>query len=550
MRNTRARTRTALAGTACAWLAAGLLAGPAAAASTAGASTAVASTAAASAGGQHGARAWHGAPGAPGTERVSLAHDGGQLARESYGYALSTDGRWLTFTTDADQVVPGDTDGRSDTFVRDLATGRVERLALTGPEWEVSDVSASADGMLLAFAAWRRDLPPDQPWQEDLFLHDRRTHRTERLLPPNPQPDKGLQMPVISANGRVVAFQSVRADLVPGDTNGVADIFALDRTDGTIRRANVTSDGAQAPRAAARPVLSADGRQVGFISRSPVGDPGPGAGASGGRNAGADAGADGPVADGLAMDGPAAEGPGAERPGDAGAVTGVGDAGVVEAAGRAGRPGPPRSHPQDLWGERGSGPGAGLSAPRKPRFEPMYVHDLGTGRTVAASVMQDGAEIGATTHALSADGRFALFASKSAVVVPGDTNGAFDLFLRDLKRGTTERVSRAPGGGAAAGDSLFGQFSGDGKTLVFVSGASNLVPGDTNGVDDLFARDLRTGEVERLSLRTDGTQSTTPPDAYLTDAHARTVVFGSADDHLVPGDTNAATDLFARHRRG
>lgn len=516
MRNTRARTRTALAGTACAWLAAGLLAGPAAAASTA-----VASTAAASAGGQHGAwhgaRAWHGAPGAPGTERVSLAHDGGQLARESYGYALSADGRWLTFTTDADQVVPGDTDGRSGTFVRDLATGRVERLALTGPEWEVSDVSASADGMLLAFAAWRRDLPPDQPWQEDLFLHDRRTHRTERLLPPNPHPDKGLQMPVISANGRVVAFQSVRADLVPGDTNGVADIFALDRTDGTIRRANVTSDGAQAPRAAALPVLSADGRQVGFISRSPVGAPGPGAGASGVRNAGADAGADGPA---------------------------------TEGAGRADRPGVPPGRAQDLWGERGSGPGAGLSAPRKPRFEPMYVHDLGTGRTVAASVMQDGAEIGATTHALSADGRFALFASKSAVVVPGDTNGAFDLFLRDLKRGTTERVSLAPGGGEAAGDSLFGQFSGDGKTLVFVSGASNLVPGDTNGVDDLFARDLRTGEVERLSLRTDGTQSTTPPDAYLTDAHARTVVFGSADDHLVPGDTNAATDLFARHRRG
>ncbi|MFT2015170.1 TolB family protein [Streptomyces sp. 796.1] len=463
---------------------------------------------------------------------MSLAHDGGQLARESYGYALSADGRWLTFTTDADQVVPGDTDGRSDTFVRDLATGRVERLALTGPEWEVSDVSASADGMLLAFAAWRTDLPPDQPWQEDLFLHDRRTHRTERLLPPNPHPDKGLQMPVISANGRVVAFQSVRADLVPGDTNGVADIFALDRTDGTIRRANVTSDGTQAPRAAALPVLSADGRQVGFISRSPVGDPGPGAGTSGVRGAAADAGAVGPAAEGV---------------------------------GRADRPGVPPGRAQDLWGERGAGagtsdatgqardvpqPGTGPRGPRKPRFEPMYVHDLRTGRTVAASVMQDGAEIGATTHALSADGRFALFASKSAAVVPGDTNGAFDLFLRDLKRGTTERVSLAPRGVEAAGDSLFGQLSGDGKTLVFVSAASNLVPDDTNGVDDLFARDLRTGEVERLSVRTDGTQSTTPPDAYLTDTHARTVVFGSADDHLVPGDTNAATDLFARHRRG
>ncbi|MFE6778100.1 TolB family protein [Streptomyces sp. NPDC057702] len=499
-----------MAGALGAWLAVGLLPGAAAAVGPGGAERGAAGrTGVERAVGKRGGGERVGAAGRVGggreagrfaagrTERVGLAHDGAQLNRDAHGYALRADGRSLIFTTEADHVVPGDTDGRADTFVRDLDSGHVERLDLIGSQWEVVELSASADGRFLAFAARRTEAPPDELPEEDLFLHDRHTHRTEPLLPTSPDPGKGLQMVEISANGRTVVFQSVRPDLVPGDTNGVADIFAYDRWQGSVRRANVYSDGTQAPRAATQPVVSGDGRRVGFISRTPVGDPRPGP-------------ARGPAA-------PSA---------------------TPQASGSAK---PPESVEPP-----------GPSGSRKPRFEPLYVHDLDTGRTVAASTTSDGTDVGATRGSLSADGRFALFASRSHLVVPGDANGVHDLFLRDLERGTTERVSLTPGGGEANGESVYGVLSPDGRTLLFTSDASNLVPGDTNEVADLFARDLRTGAVERLTIRADGTQSSTAPEEYagavLTDAEARQVVFVSADDHLVPGDTNAVSDLFARHR--
>ncbi|MCS0636816.1 hypothetical protein NX801_14335 [Streptomyces sp. LP05-1] len=459
MRHTTAttrRTRTALAVLAGACLTAAVLAPGTAAARPADGGTDWAVPAA-------------GRP-APTTERVSLGAGGVQGNGPSYTVAVGPGGRSVTFLSDADNLVPGDTDGATDIFVRSLVTGRIERIELGRPGVDPVAASVSADGRTLVVEVYRRDPDTGEP-RDELLVHDRRTGRTRPLLPENPTA-AGSGQAVISANGRFVAFQSARSDLVPGDTNKVADIFVRDLRRGTTRRVNVYSDGTQAARAAASPTISADGGRVGFTSRTDLAAPVP-------------------------------EEPGPEKPGEA----------------------------------------------RKPRFYPMFVHDLRTGRTVAASVSRDGTSAGATGPFLSADGRYAVYASTYTDLVPGDTNGKSDVFLRDLRRGTTTRINLAPGGAQTEGGASYSaQLSADGRTVVFESAAHNLVPGDTNNTYDLFARDLRTGAVELLTRTVDG-PFTGYTGSVALDARARTVVFDSDADNLVTGDTNGAYDVFAVHRR-
>src|SRR5262249_10482274 len=94
---------------------------------------------------------------------------------------------------------------------------------------------------------------------------------------------------------------------------------------------------------------------------------------------------------------------------------------------------------------------------------------------------------------LSSDGRYVAFASDANDLVPGDTNGFIDVFVRDRQLGTTVRVSVGPGGVEANGLSLYPSLSSDGRYVAFWSLASNLVPGDVNRVGDIFVRDLQTG---------------------------------------------------------
>ncbi|MEV4724593.1 TolB family protein, partial [Micromonospora humida] len=93
--------------------------------------------------------------------------------------------------------------------------------------------------------------------------------------------------------------------------------------------------------------------------------------------------------------------------------------------------------------------------------------------------------------ALSADGRYVVFGSDATDLVARDTNGVPDVFLRDLRAGTTVRVSLSAGGRQANDHSYQGAVTPDGRQVAFASGATNLVPGDTNGVIDVFLRRLR-----------------------------------------------------------
>jgi hypothetical protein len=110
---------------------------------------------------------------------------------------------------------------------------------------------------------------------------------------------------------------------------------------------------------------------------------------------------------------------------------------------------------------------------------------------------------------ISDDGRFIAFPSDASNLVPGDTNGFQDLFVFDRRRDQIERIHVSSSGEQANGPSLTRQrISGNGRYVLFLSTATNLVPGDTNGVEDAFVRDLKRDTTERVTVGTRGEQIT------------------------------------------
>src|SRR5262245_61019314 len=119
----------------------------------------------------------------------------------------------------------------------------------------------------------------------------------------------------------------------------------------------------------------------------------------------------------------------------------------------------------------------------------------------SASIPGDGPS---TTPSASDDGRLIAFSSEADNLVPGDGNGVFDIFVRDRLAQTTERVSVASDGSEANGGSFEPKISANGRFVAFSSVATNLVPGDGNATGDVFVHDRDTGETERVSRAIDG----------------------------------------------
>ncbi len=182
----------------------------------------------------------------------------------------------------------------------------------------------------------------------------------------------------------------------------------------------------------------------------------------------------------------------------------------------------------------------------------LFLLDRQANSIVAVGTTTAGHDLWAGS--LSRDGRFIVFQSdqnldSNALDING---GTIDIFVYDRILATTQRVSSVTGG-LANGDSIRPSISTDGRFVTFASDASNLVPGDTNGQPDTFIKDLQTGVIERVSVAVDGTQGN--GDSSLVSAvsgggQSTFVAFGSAASNLVPGDTNAASDIFILDRSG
>lgn len=150
------------------------------------------------------------------------------------------------------------------------------------------------------------------------------------------------------------------------------------------------------------------------------------------------------------------------------------------------------------------------------------------------------------TAFISANGRYVVFRSSATNLVSGDTNGRNDVFRHDPATGATTRVSVSSGGAQGGGDSGDPSISSDGRYVVFLSSASssNLVSGDTNGVQDVYVRDMIAATTTRVSVATDGTQANGASNQTAIARYASKVAFRSVATTLVAADTNAVADVF------
>jgi Tol biopolymer transport system component len=149
---------------------------------------------------------------------------------------------------------------------------------------------------------------------------------------------------------------------------------------------------------------------------------------------------------------------------------------------------------------------------------------------------------------ISPDGRFVSFHSNASNLVAGDTNRRSDVFVRDRKLKVTRRVSVGPNDRQPNGESDSSSISAGGRFVAFISLASNLVAGDTNGARDVFVRDRRLKVTRRVSVGPNGRQADNESYGPVMAGDGRSVLFWSYAANLVDRDTNGAEDVFVRDR--
>ncbi|MGQ0553499.1 MAG: hypothetical protein ACT4PU_09805 [Planctomycetota bacterium] len=351
----------------------------------------------------------------------------------------SATGRFVVFTSIGANLVPGDTNGDNDVFVRDVIAQTTQRVS-------VSSVGVQANG-----DSWGTGITPDARYvvfrssatnlvsgaaPGGLYVHDRQTGLTTYEGAVSDSSPSSL-----SADGRFVAFNSVSASLVSGDTNQSSDVFIRDRQTGVLERVSVSSSGIQGNKGGSLPnprCLSDDGRFVVFASSStdlvPGYVPGPF------------------IADSYLHDRQTgqttllhASAQGEQGNGPAGYVTISGD----------GRWAAFTSQATNLLPGAGGIPGD------------VFVRDLQTGVLEVASVSASGAVSNGHPHgvSISRDGRFVAFRSDASNLVESDADSQSDMFLRDRLTGLTWVCSETSA--PWPGHSYEGYVSADGRGVAF-----------------------------------------------------------------------------------
>jgi hypothetical protein len=208
------------------------------------------------------------------TTVVSVSSKGRLGNGSSLGPAVSGEGRLVAFESNASNLVPEDTNSVRDVFVHDRLTGDTTRVSV-GPGGVQGDATSfgaaiSADGRFVAFVSDASNLVPGGSTGRQAFVHDRLTGVTE-LVSVDSAGTEGNGFATgaaISADGNVVAFGSFATNLVSADTNGAIDIFVHDRLTGTTERASVRTDDGEANDSSLRPSISGDGNLVAFSSNA------------------------------------------------------------------------------------------------------------------------------------------------------------------------------------------------------------------------------------------------------------------------------------------
>ena len=400
-------------------------------------------------------------------QRASISSNGTQGNGNSLNPAISGDGRYVAFVSWASNLVPGDTNGLGDVFVRDHVTGTTTRVSVDSNGNQANSYSReepaiSADGRYIAFASSASNLVPgDTNITSDVFVRDRVAGTTTRVnvatngSQANNHSSADTTQVSISADGRYIAFASFAQNLVPEDTNIHYDVFVHDRVTRTTSRVSVDSNGNQADDGnSSQPSISADGRYIAFTS----------------------------YASNLV-------------PGDTNlSLSGEGSA----------------------WD--------------------VFVHDRVAGTTNRVSVDSNGnqANLDSMEPAISADGRYVAFVSWASNLVSGDIQYNTPVYVHDRATGTTTAVSVATG---FANEGIRPSISGDGRYVAFDSG---------HALGHVFVRDRVDGITTVVSADSAGNPAASGGRDASISADGRYIAFRSSTSSLVAGDTNNKPDIFVR----
>jgi Tol biopolymer transport system component len=403
-------------------------------------------------------------------ELMSVSPTAGGGNGESGRTGISADGLVVAFGSNADNLVPGDGNANADIFVRDRTTSTTALISCSTAGGQANGASGfprvSGDGRFVVFRSWATNLDPaDIDPKPDIYRHDRVTGETVLVshhLVPATHPE-GAWQSSISYDGRFVAFDCWDDNLVPGDVNGMSDVYLRDMQTGVMELVSVGNQGEIGSMGSDTPSISWDGRYVSFASRATnwfAGNPhffphiyvrdrvlgtttlvsySP-------------SGSYGPVGGGFQ---PSISGNGAKV-----AFMYLG----------------PDLMPSlftHQW-----------------RGAQVYIRDLVSGELTYIGYSFKGGLSGHESHdpMLSYDGRFVAWDSYSKDLILTNGPGA-QVFHRDLETGVTVLVGKGMGGAQPDGFSADAAISGDGRTVVFCSQASNLVPGSTGGTVNIFVRE-------------------------------------------------------------
>jgi len=443
-------------------------------------------------------------------ERVSVDTQGNQANGPSSRPSVSARGRFIVFESLASNLVPGDNNRASDVFLRDTcrkaAPGCIQstvRVSLgndgSEPNGPSFGPSINGDGRYVVFTSLADNLVgKDGNSSADIFLRDTCMGATAECRPSTAlvsvdnagvQANSSSDLGKISGSGRFVAFVSAADNLIADDTNLSEDIFVHDTCAGVAEpcspstsRASVGRGGQQANGASTMPTLSADGRYVAFISNASNIIPGVMAAASqvffrdtcaGTRELCT------PSTIGVSVTD-------TDVPGDG-----------------------PSLHPAISPDGRFVAflsTSSNLGTRGDITARQIFLRDTCAGTTnacrlstmhISASSDAREGEGGGSAPAISAEGRYVAFVSADSYLVPDDANQFVDAFVHDTCLASTAcikatwRLSRGIFGAEADADTLALALTPDGGVLAFTSTASNLVPGDTNGVEDIFVISAR-----------------------------------------------------------